>query len=176
MPWIALGSALTTSQTKSLFSPLLHAAVCNLGKAWSGLRFGLSLELRALEGFLVQFFFPHITMWGSFFSLCTRRSAVFRRDSAVLRLLRRRLLHHSSYTYTNSSYTTHLTPPSCTTHLTPTHLTPLIYLTPTHHTPLILHHSSYSTHLTSHTTHLTPLIVHQLILHHSSYSAHLTTI
>ena len=36
-------------------------------------------------------FFPHITMWGSCFSLCTRRSAVLR---LRLRLLRRRILHH----------------------------------------------------------------------------------
>ena len=95
---------------------------------------------------LVVDIFPHITMWGSSFSLCNRRSASSRRCRRRLRLRRRLTL--SSYTPLNSHHLSH------TTHLTPLILHQL--------TPPILHHLS-------HTTHLTPLI-----LHHSTHTTYLT--
>ena len=93
---------------------------------------------------------PHITMWGSCFSLCTRRSAAAP-PPGVCRPppppppppppLTPLILHHSSYS--------------------------------THLTPLISHHSSHTTHLTPVTTHHSSDITHltQLILHHSGWAA-----
>ena len=101
--------------------------------------------------------FPHITVWGSCFSLGSRRSPP---ASASFRLA-------------FSSHTTHLTP------LITTHLTPLITQHSSHtshhhssHTPhlipLITHHSSHTSHhLSSHTPHLTALISN-----HSSHTSH----
>ena len=93
-------------------------------------------------------FFPHITVWGSCFSLCTRRVRVRVRPPC------RHLSPHSSQP--NSSH--HLSqPPRHTALIT----APLITSHSSHHNSSQLHFS----HLTHHTT------THHIATHHSSLLA-----
>ena len=149
-----------------------------------------------------EWVFPHITVWGSCFSLCTRRSS-----SSASRVPASRpfITHHSSHTIHHTPLTTHHTP--FITHYSSHSIHHTLLIThhsshTTHHTPLITHHSSHTihhtpliTHHSSQTTHHTPFITHHsthttrhtpfihsshtthhtpLITHHSSHTIHHT--
>ena len=87
-------------------------------------------------------FIPHITVWGSSFSLCTRCSSVFRPPSSRLRThisphLTALTSNHSSHTPLILHHSSHNTP-----------LISCLSSHSTHRTPLISQHSSNSTQLT----------------------------
>ena len=124
---------------------------------------------------------PHITVWGSCFSLGTRRAASASASASARRRVPNssHLTHHSTTHHTSLISALLITP-----HSSPHYSSHLTHHSTTHHTSLITallitHHSSqhYSSHLTHHrTTHHTSLITALLTTPHSSqhYSSHLT--
>ena len=93
-----------------------------------------------------QLFFPHITVWGSCFSLGSRRGS---------RLLRPLLSHHSHITthhsFTHHSFThhffSHLTSHILTSHTSHPHFSHLTHHSSTSHTSLITSHAFLTPHL-----------------------------
>ena len=120
-------------------------------------------------------FVPHITVWGSCFSLCASRSVRVRPLPASAR--HPHIPHHVPLILHNSSYTTYhirsfLHSSSYTTHHIPSfsHNSSAQLTHTTHHIPLVSHNSSHTTHLTQLILDNSSHITHQklLISHHSS--------
>ena len=131
-------------------------------------------NLKFVCKFVFFHIFPHMTVWGSCFSLGSRRSppASASPSPPHHHLAPLLITHHSSHTsHHHSSHTT-----CSTSHHTPlishlsSHTTHLTHLITTHLTPLISHLSSHTAHL----THLITTLLTPLISQHSSQTTHLT--